>query len=123
MDEVFKAAKHGMYDGSNQAVHVLLLTHCLPGTIRDHRGRSLLHYMANATFLDGRPAWEAEEINNFFKQHKYYINAVDHRGKYIFLSFFYGTGIRIFFFFLAHPCSDLSRSVSVYFQKKEKVDT
>ncbi|CAL4225642.1 unnamed protein product, partial [Meganyctiphanes norvegica] len=79
MDMVFQAAKEGIYERGN-GVNVLLKTHSLPGTIKDSNGWSLIHYMAAVTFEDERPKWEPEDVRNYFENHIFYINAIDHWG-------------------------------------------
>ncbi|XP_063600906.1 uncharacterized protein LOC134777015 [Penaeus indicus] len=80
MKEVFTAAKSGMYDRQD-GVHVKLRAHDFPATIRDHKGRSLVHCIANAKFDDERPCWEAADIRAFFDQEKPFPNAIDHWGQ------------------------------------------
>lgn len=82
MKEVFVAAECGMYE-RERGVHQLLDTHMLPATITDHMGRSLIHYITSTTVMDGRPPWAPKDIKKFLKEHKYFINAVDHWGKKI----------------------------------------
>lgn len=78
---MFTTAHFGMY-GGEQGVDNLLKAHYLPGTIRNRHGHSLLHFMAHCTFLDGRPAWEAKQMEHYFKNHTYCINAIDQWGEY-----------------------------------------
>ncbi|XP_037791120.1 LOW QUALITY PROTEIN: uncharacterized protein LOC119586460 [Penaeus monodon] len=80
MKEVFVAAECGMYE-RERGVHQLLDTHMLPATITDHMGRSLIHYITSTTVMDGRPPWAPKDIKKFLKEHKYFINAVDHWGR------------------------------------------
>ncbi|XP_047487887.1 uncharacterized protein LOC125038464 [Penaeus chinensis] len=80
LKEVFTAAKSGMYD-RQEGVHVKLKAHDFPATIRDHKGRSLVHYIANAKFDDEGPCWEAVDIKAFFDQEKPFPSAIDHWGQ------------------------------------------
>ncbi|KAK8719222.1 hypothetical protein OTU49_014167, partial [Cherax quadricarinatus] len=55
INNVFSAASVGNYRGGG--VKTLLESYGLPGTIRDNRGCSLLHYIAEKLKEDGSPAW------------------------------------------------------------------
>ncbi|XP_071519466.1 uncharacterized protein [Panulirus ornatus] len=77
---VFVAAECGMYT-HEQGVRALLEQHQLPGTVRDRRGRSLLHCMASISAMDGQPSWQPQHMKEFFANHEHHVNAVDHCGR------------------------------------------
>ncbi|XP_042228253.1 uncharacterized protein LOC121870486 [Homarus americanus] len=77
---VFLAGECGMYEHEG-GVAALLNKHKLPGTVTDHKGRSLVHCMASVTALDGTPPWQPQDIKRFFNTHDTYVNAVDHWGR------------------------------------------
>ncbi|XP_069948121.1 uncharacterized protein [Cherax quadricarinatus] len=79
INKVFRAASVGIYRGGG--VKTLLESYGLPGTIRDKRGCSLLHYMAETLNEDGSPIWSYDDINDYLDTEEYYINAVDYKGQ------------------------------------------
>ncbi|KAK7083189.1 hypothetical protein SK128_013134 [Halocaridina rubra] len=79
MKEIFLAAECGMYD-HERGVEALLKAYCLPGTITDNNGCSIIHYIASVIDVDGVPAWKSNDITNFFSNHEFYCNAVDYFG-------------------------------------------
>lgn len=81
--KIFVAAECGMY-GHEGGVGALLNTYHLPGTLRDKRGRSLIHYMASPTAMDGRPPWEARDIVKFLSNHEHLINSMDFDGNFFY---------------------------------------
>lgn len=78
--QVFVAAECGMFNHKG-GVAALLNKYHLPGTLRDEHGKSLIHYIASPTAVDGRPPWEAEDIVKFLTSHEHFINSVDFRGR------------------------------------------
>lgn len=78
--QVFVAAECGMYN-YERGVAALLHKYHLPGTLRDECGKSLIHYMASPTAVDGSPPWEAEDIVKFLTNHEHFINSVDFHGR------------------------------------------
>lgn len=78
--KIFVAAECGMYE-HEQGVGALLNAYNLPANLRDGQGRSLIHYIASPTAMDGRPPWEAKDIVKFLTTHEHLINAVDFSGK------------------------------------------
>ncbi|CAL4209670.1 unnamed protein product, partial [Meganyctiphanes norvegica] len=78
VEEVFLAAKNGLFRNKN-GVDVLLLSTTLPGTIMDKSGKSLLHYAASVKLEDGAPLWISEDIRSLVNKHGCYVDAVDYR--------------------------------------------
>ncbi|KAK8719612.1 hypothetical protein OTU49_013911, partial [Cherax quadricarinatus] len=78
INNVFIAASVGIYRGGG--VKTLLESYGLPGTIRDKRGCSLLHYIAETLNEDVSPVWSYDDIKDYLDTEEYYINAVDYKG-------------------------------------------